>query len=131
LSQSEVEWWNFLNEWADSLQSQQPLEIDELCEKYNLDSNQAREFVDYFEEDHIALKPNDLEVCMGATCRAKGSERIWDQLNKANNGRVPESQIIIRPSLCLSECDRAPCAKEGTKIRTSEDQNWLNRILRV
>lgn len=131
MSQSEVQWWNFLKEWAVSLDSQQALDIDLLCKKYDLDPGQAREFVDYFSEDHHNLKPNDLEVCMGASCRAKGSEQIWSQLVKANNGRVPESQILIRPTLCLSECDRAPCAREGQKIRTGENLAWLNRILRV
>lgn len=128
----EHQWWQFLELWAKALENKNETDFEwkKVAADLNLSQSLVKEFISYFSGDHHVALPDDIEICMGAVCRAKGNEKNWTLLTSANKGRIPEKQITIRSALCLYECDRAPCSKEGSKLHLGKELNWINRIVK-
>lgn len=128
MSQVESSWWEFLQRWSHSYHSNSDFDWPKHAEELNLELKQVREFITYFASDQLALKLRDLEICVGASCVAKGSLEIWRRVEQANQGRVPEAKIKLKSNVCLGECDRAPCAREAHKFHAGSDLAWLARL---
>lgn len=128
MSQAENSWWEFLQRWSHSYQNNTEFDWAATAEELHLEQTQVREFLTYFAIDHYSLKQRDLEVCVGASCVAKGALEIWHRIEQANQGRIPEMKIKLRSSVCLGECDRSPCAKEAHKFHAGSDLSWLARL---
>lgn len=121
-------WWEFLKDWSYSYQGNTYFDWSTRATELGLELKQVREFMTYFAQDQAELKFRELEICVGASCVAKGSLNIWKRVEQANQGRVPEARIKLKSTVCLGECDRAPCARETHKFHAGNDLEWLARL---
>lgn len=128
MSQSDNAWWEFLQRWSSSFSNNEDFDWLAVATELEVDRTQVREFLSYFKDDVRSLKHRELEVCIGSSCMVKGALAIWQRIESANKGRVPEMKILLKSSACLGECDRAPCAREAHKFYVGDDKAWLARI---
>lgn len=132
MSLQEQNWWTFLETWSLAIKNKNvdELNISNLIEELELDTNLVHEFINFFQDDFNLSKEQIVSICMGGQCRSKGSERIFTKLVDANSVKVPEKQIKIKPVLCLQECDKAPCSQYGSKLQLGDDSSWVDRLIK-
>ena len=132
MSLQEQNWWIFLNSWSLAIKNKNiyQLNISNLIEELDLDTNLVHEFVNFFQDDFNLSKEQVVSICMGGQCRAKGNEKIFAKLVDANLTKIPEKQLKIKPVLCLHECDKAPCSQYGAKLHLGDDLSWVERLIK-
>tara|TARA_R110002049_G_scaffold248621_2_gene423110 strand:+ start:502 stop:903 length:402 start_codon:yes stop_codon:yes gene_type:complete len=132
LSSHEQNWWIFLDAWSSAIKNKNfdQFDVNKLITDLDLDINLVHEFINYFRDDFSFTKNIIISICMGASCRSKGNEQVFSRLEDANKSRIPERQLQVKPVLCLSECNQAPCSMNGPKLQTGDDLSWVDRIVK-
>lgn len=129
MSVQKNQWWNFLEFLASSRSDADNDNTDwqKVATDLNLPVQEVREFINFFALNDKPMS-NQLDVCMGASCRANGNEMVWQRLEQINNGRTPQQRINVVSVLCLNECDKGPCSRDADRIFSGHNYNWLDRI---
>ncbi len=132
MNSHEQNWWQFLDAWSAAIgrKNFDHFDVNKLISDLDLDINLVHEFINYFRDDFTFKKDLIVSICIGGSCRSKGSEQVFSRLEDANNSRIPERQMQIKPVLCLYECNKAPCAMNGPKLQVGNDFSWVDRLVK-
>ena len=131
MSNGAISWWEFLDRWQTSLKNDTPFDWEKVAAELSLTPSSVQEFVEFFSFQKKISHPNQVEICLGATCLSHGAQELLHKLEQINIGKVPEDQINIIEKICFNECDRAPCIKEYYGDHFGKNSEWMNRFSRV
>lgn len=76
---------------------------------------------------------NEIKVCMGSACFAKGNQENLEFIKKFTEDNNLDSKVIITGSLCENKCEKGPRIivnnEEYTGVTTQDLDNILKRLI--